>query len=216
MKEACKILYQGGEHESVVKKSRFITALCPAAAEEEAVSFIAERKKKYWDASHSCWAFLIGEQNQLTRVSDDKEPPQTAGRPMLDVLLGCGIHNACAVVTRYFGGTLLGTGGLVRAYSSAVRECLKKCKVIEKCPGIELLAGIDYKDLGKIQYIAGELGIIILDTEYSDTVLLTLLAPAGEANRLKAELMQSTGGGCAFREQREVCFGKDGKEIIIF
>ena len=120
MGDSYKILYAGGENEIVEKKSRFIATLRPVNSEEEAAAFIAEMKKKYWDASHNCSAFTIGRNHELTRCSDDGEPAQTAGRPMLDVLFGEDIHNVCAVVTRYFGGTLLGTGGLVRAFSGAV------------------------------------------------------------------------------------------------
>ena len=133
MKERYKILYKGGEGEITEKKSRFIATVRPVETEGEAAAFIAEMKKRYWDASHNCSAFVIGEENPLTRCSDDGEPAQTAGRPMLDVLLGAEVYNACAVVTRYFGGTLLGTGGLVRAYSKAVREGLLNCVILEKC-----------------------------------------------------------------------------------
>ena len=106
----------GGTAEITEKKSRFIATVRRTESEEEAVSFIEEMKKKYWDASHNCSAFVIGRRGQLTRCSDDGEPSGTAGRPMLEVLLGEGICDAAVVVTRYFGGTLLGTGGLVRAY----------------------------------------------------------------------------------------------------
>lgn len=125
MKERYKIVYQGGEGEIVEKKSRFIAEIRPVESEEEATAFIAEVKKKYWDARHHCSAFTIGENNEVARCSDDGEPAQTAGRPMLDVLLGRELHNVCAVVTRYFGGTLLGTGGLVRATAAAVRKAIK-------------------------------------------------------------------------------------------
>ena len=124
MKKSYKILYQAGEGEIVEKKSRFIATIRPVDSEEEALSFIAEMRKKYWDATHNCTAFVIGENHEQMRCNDDGEPSQTAGRPMLDVLLGEDVHNCCAVVTRYFGGTLLGTGGLVRAYSAAVKEGL--------------------------------------------------------------------------------------------
>ena len=116
-----KIVYCGGEGEIVEKKSRFIATVKPVDSEEEASAFIAEMKKKYWDARHNCSAFVIGEHNEIQRSSDDGEPAGTAGHPMLDVLLGEGIHNTAVVVTRYFGGTLLGTGGLVRAYSKSVQ-----------------------------------------------------------------------------------------------
>ena len=104
-----KTVYIGGEGEIVEKKSRFIATVRPVASEEEAVAFIAEMKKKYWDARHNCSAFVIGDRQELSRCSDDGEPAQTAGRPMLDVLLREEIHNAAVVVTRYFGGVLLGT-----------------------------------------------------------------------------------------------------------
>ena len=111
-----KIIYTGGEGEIVEKKSRFIATLRPVQTEAEAIAFIGEMKKKYWDARHNCSAFVIGKNQEISRCSDDGEPSQTAGRPMLDVLLKEEIHNAAVVVTRYFGGVLLGTGGLVRAY----------------------------------------------------------------------------------------------------
>ena len=108
-------VYTGGTGEITEKKSRFIATIRPVESEEQAVAFIEEMKKKYWNASHNCSAFIVGERGELTRCSDDGEPGGTAGRPMLDTLAGAGLCNVCAVVTRYFGGTLLGTGGLVRA-----------------------------------------------------------------------------------------------------
>ena len=119
-----RVVYEGGEGEIVEKKSRFIATVRPVETEEEAVAFINEMKKKYWDARHNCSAFVIGSRQEVTRCSDDGEPAQTAGRPMLDVLLREGITNVAVVVTRYFGGVLLGTGGLVRAYQSATQAHL--------------------------------------------------------------------------------------------
>ena len=119
-----KAVYQGGEGEIVEKKSRFIATVIPAGSEEEVLAFIESVRKKYWDARHHCFAYVIGERNELQRCSDDGEPSGTAGKPMLEVLLGEEIHNVAVVVTRYFGGTLLGTGGLVRAYSAATKQGL--------------------------------------------------------------------------------------------
>ena len=124
MADRFKILYKGGESELVVKKSRFIATLSPVESEEEAAAFLAEMRKKYWDASHNCFAFTIGMNHELTRCSDDGEPSGTAGKPILEVIRGQGLHNVLIVVTRYFGGTLLGTGGLVRAYTAASLEGL--------------------------------------------------------------------------------------------
>ena len=121
MAEEYKIIYQGGEGEIVEKKSRFIASCIPVKSEEEALGFIESVRKKYWDARHHCYAYVLGERNELMRCSDDGEPQGTAGKPMLDVLLGAGVHDALVIVTRYFGGVLLGTGGLVRAYSGAAR-----------------------------------------------------------------------------------------------
>ena len=210
-----KIVYRGGEGEIVEKKSRFIATVCPINSEEDAVLFIEKIKKKYWDARHNCHAFILGERNEISRCSDDGEPAQTAGRPMLDVLLGEEIHNVCAVVTRYFGGTLLGTGGLVRAYSQAVKEGLNQCVVLEKILAEKLVIKTDYSDLGKIQYILGEQKITILESDYSDSVAVTVLAPVSEADGLKKKLTEGTAGRCRTELLDKVYYGENGKEIVI-
>ena len=140
------------------------------------------------------------------RCNDDGEPSQTAGRPMLDVLLGEDVHNCCAVVTRYFGGTLLGTGGLVRAYSGAVKEGLKNSVIVEKRLAEKLTVQTDYTGLGKIQYILGEENITVLDSEYTDQVVLTLLVPvdAGGAAYGKAH------GG----DKRQMRYREGGKALL--
>ena len=169
-----KILYEGGSGEIIEKKSRFIATLRPVESEEEAYAFIEEMRKKYWDATHNCSAFVVGERGELARCSDDGEPSQTAGRPMLDVLLGEEIRNVCAVVTRYFGGTLLGTGGLVRAYSGAVKEGLAHCTVVTKRLAKELAVTTDYSGVGKIQYLAAQSGITTLDSQEAAEALKKL------------------------------------------
>ena len=116
MLEKYKTVYEGGEGEIVEKKSRFIATVRPVKTEEEALAFIEEMKKKYWDARHNCYVYSVGKNREYTRCSDDGEPSGTAGRPMLDVILGEDIYNVAAVVTRYFGGILLGTGGLESIY----------------------------------------------------------------------------------------------------
>ena len=121
-----KIIYKEGEGEIEEKKSRFIAHVYPVQSEEQAVSYINEVKKKYWDARHNCWAYSIGEKQPALRCSDDGEPSGTAGKPMLEVLTGQELHNVVAVVTRYFGGTLLGTGGLIRAYTKVRKKGSRK------------------------------------------------------------------------------------------
>ena len=168
MSEAYKTVYIGDTAEIVEKKSRFIANLEHVESEEEALAYIETIRKKYWDARHNCYAYSVGRNREYTRCSDDGEPSGTAGRPMLDVILGEDIYNVAVVVTRYFGGVLLGTGGLVRAYSKAVQEGLSESLLIEKKKGISLKVTTDYTGIGKIQYIAGERQISILDSEYTD------------------------------------------------
>ena len=183
-------------------------------SEEEALSFIAEMRKKYWDATHNCTAFVIGENHEQMRCNDDGEPSQTAGRPMLDVLLGEDVHNCCAVVTRYFGGTLLGTGGLVRAYSAAVKEGLRNCQILEKRLARKLTVETDYTGLGKIQYILGEEKISTLDSQYADKVSLTLLVPVDQLDPLMEKLTEGTNGRCVMEPGEQVWYGLQGKEIV--
>ena len=121
MLEEYRTIYQGGEGELIEKKSRFIATVRLVKSEEEALAFIEEMRKKYWNATHNCFAYVIGERKEIMRCSDDGEPQGTAGKPMLDVLLGEELYNTAVVVTRYFGGTLLGTGGLV----TTIEETLK-------------------------------------------------------------------------------------------
>ena len=164
--EGFKIVYEGAVAEIVEKKSRFIAYVRPVNTEEEATSFIDEIKKKHWDARHNCSAFVIGKNNELTRCSDDGEPSGTAGKPMLEVLLGQGLHNVAVVVTRYFGGVLLGTGGLVRAYQAAVKEGILASKILEKFSGAMYKVETDYNGIGKIQYILAKENINTLGVDY--------------------------------------------------
>lgn len=211
-----KTIYKGGEGEIVEKKSRFIATVRPAESEEEAAAFIAEMKKKYWDARHNCSAFVIGSRQELTRCSDDGEPAQTAGRPMLDVLLREDIHNAAVVVTRYFGGTLLGTGGLARAYQKAVAEGLANSVIIDKQPGKLLSVQTDYNGLGKIQYILAQNEIAVLETEYAENVKIRVIVPNGKEEALTKEITEGTSGNATFEWGNDAEFATIGKEIKIF
>ena len=200
-----KAVYQGGEGEIVEKKSRFIATVIPAGSEEEVLAFIESIRKKYWDARHHCFAYVIGERNELQRCSDDGEPSGTAGKPMLEVLLGEEIHNVAVVVTRYFGGTLLGTGGLVRAYSAATKQGLASSVIITKILGVKLCISTDYTALGKIQYILGQRGLQILDSVYTDKVELEALIPENELVAVKAEITEGTNGQAVMQEG-EFCY----------
>lgn len=211
-----KIVYKGGEGEIVEKKSRFIATVIPVESEEEALEFIAAMKKKYWNATHNCSAFVIGANYEVQRCSDDGEPQGTAGRPMLDVLLGEEIHNAAVVVTRYFGGTLLGTGGLVRAYSKAVQEGLRGSTVVEKCKGALLKIQTDYNGIGKIQYVLGQRGLLIIDSEYTDIVVIRTLVPEEQLRELREAVTEATNGRAEFPEEKAVCYAFADGEPVIF
>lgn len=201
-----KILIEGAEGEIVEKKSRFIATIRPVQNEEEAQSFIDEMKKKYWDARHNCSAFVIGERGEVTRCSDDGEPSGTAGRPMLEVLTGEGIKNIAVVVTRYFGGVLLGTGGLVRAYQSAVKEALKLCVVGRMCYGITYRVKTDYNGIGKIQYCLSENEITKVDTVYKEDVEVCFTVEEEKAGRIIKAITEATAGKATITEENKGFF----------
>lgn len=211
-----RVVYEGGEGEIVEKKSRFIATVRPIETEEEAVAFINEMKKKYWDARHNCSAFVIGSRQEVTRCSDDGEPAQTAGRPMLDVLLREGITNVAVVVTRYFGGVLLGTGGLVRAYQSATQAGLAASKIIEKRQGKKLIIHTDYNGLGKLQYLFGQQKTAILDTEYAADVVLTILVPVEQKDFLYKEITEQTNGTAQMEWGEDAVYALIDKTVQIF
>lgn len=213
MKAEYRTVYEGGEGEVVEKKSRFIAAVAPVRSEEEALKFIESVRKRYWDARHHCYAYVIGERGELQRCSDDGEPGGTAGKPILEVITGEEIRNVVLVVTRYFGGTLLGTGGLVRAYSSAAKEGLASSVIITKIPGVKLRIGTDYTGLGKIQYILGQKGLETLDAAYTEKVELEALIPEKILEEVKTEITESTNGQAVMQEGESCFFCQDRREV---
>lgn len=174
MKKSFKTINERAEAEIVEKKSRFIANVSPISSEEEATNFIAEIKKQHYNARHNCFAYVIGGDIPIVKFSDDKEPNGTAGKPILDVLLGEKIENAIVVVTRYFGGTLLGTGGLVRAYAKSAKEGILAGKIVQMDVYTKVFISVDYSLIGKIQYEVSNNGHIIIDTEYTDLVKFSL------------------------------------------
>ena len=213
---AYRVVYEGGEVEIVEKKSRFIATVRPVESEEEAVAFINEMKKKYWDARHNCSAFVLGERQELTRCSDDGEPAQTAGRPMLDVLLKEGITNVAVVVTRYFGGVLLGTGGLVRAYQKAVQEGLANSQIIEKRNGLLLYIKTDYNGLGKLQYLFAQKEIAILNSEYAADVIMTVLVPGERKEEIEKAVTETTNAAAELTWGDEAIYAVVDKQVQLF
>lgn len=216
MVEQYKTVYEGGTGEIVEKKSRFIANVRPVQTEDEALAFIEEMKKKYWDARHNCSAYILGERQEQMRCSDDGEPSQTAGKPMMDVLAGAELTNTAVVVTRYFGGTLLGTGGLVRAYSAAVQEGLKNSRIITKYWGTELLVGTDYNGIGKLQYLFGQRQIPLLDAEYTEKVQFTALVPISRVQEIRKAVTEATSGQASVEEKRSLYFAEVDGEYVRF
>ena len=211
-----KVVYTGGSGEIVEKKSRFIATIKPVTSEQEALDFIGAKKKEYWDARHNCYAYIIGKNQELMRCSDDGEPAQTAGRPMLDVLIKEEIYNVVVVVTRYFGGVLLGTGGLVRAYQGAVKAGLENCVLLEESEGYPLTITTDYNGYGKIEYLLRERDIVIQNTEFGQDVQISVKVTADDREDLTKEIADKTSGDAELLWGDFVSFGRNGKEIIIF
>lgn len=209
-------VYKGGQGEITEKKSRFIATVRPVESEDEAVSFINETKKKYWDARHNCSAFVIGKRQELTRCSDDGEPAGTAGRPMLDVLLKENIHNAAVVVTRYFGGVLLGTGGLVRAYQQATKAGLSASEIIEKKDGAVLFIRTDYTGIVRLQYLFAQEKITVMDTAYEADVLVKAVIPENDKKRIEKTIIEQTNGTAKLEWGDEVTFAEYDGEVLLF
>ena len=209
-------VYKGGQGEITEKKSRFIATVRPVESEDEAVSFINETKKKYWDARHNCSAFVIGKRQELTRCSDDGEPAGTAGRPMLDVLLKENIHNAAVVVTRYFGGVLLGTGGLVRAYQQATKEGLAASEIIEKKDGAVLFIRTDYTGIGRLQYLFAQEKITVMDTAYEADVLVKAVIPENDKKRIEKTIIEQTNDTAKLEWGDEETFAEYDGGVLLF
>lgn len=209
-------VYRGGKGEYTEKKSRFIAEVYPVASEEEAFAYLEEVKKRYWDARHHCWAYVIGRNPASERMSDDGEPAGTAGKPILEVIRGKNVTNIFIVVTRYFGGTLLGTGGLVRAYTAASAAALAESVIITRIFGYRLNIHTDYTGLGKIQYLAACRNLCVQDTVYTDKVVISLLVPEEERGAFEKEVMEGTNGQAVIEEEGGCWFARteQGVEIL--
>ena len=208
--ESYRVLGEMAEGEIVEKKSRFIATLSPADSEQGAIDFIESVRKKHYDARHNCFAFIIGKDGRLERCSDDGEPSGTAGRPMLEILRSAGLRDVAAVVTRYFGGTLLGTGGLVRAYTQAMQAALERCSIVTMRYGIRYHITGDYVLAGKLQYLLAKRQIITENTVYTAKVEFYIIVPFGaeaalekEITELAAAKIQMEKTGCTYYADRE-------------
>ena len=198
-----KTIKQYGEGEIIEKKSRFLGKIKKVETEEEALEFIESIKKQYWDARHNCFAYIIGTKGETVRCSDDGEPSGTAGKPMLEVLQNQELRNVVAVVTRYFGGVLLGTGGLVRAYTQATQEALKEAQVATMTPMSIMTVQTDYNAIGKIKYVLAQEETPVLNEEYAADVVVTMAVPLDQKEYMIKKLTEVTNGRAVMEEKEQ-------------
>ena len=190
MLEGYKILQKGGVGELVEKKSKFIATTYPVSTEEEAITFIEATKKKYWNASHNCTAYIIGENYEIQRCSDDGEPSGTAGMPILNVLESNNLNNILCIVIRYFGGIKLGAGGLVRTYTKAVTECLEKAVIVNLVEGKKLKIKFNYENIKQIDFILTNIKII--DKSFDEKITYTILISDNKYQEIYHEILNNT------------------------
>lgn len=189
-----KTLLKYAEAEQIIEKSKFIGYAQPVEKEEEAIAFIESIRSKHWNATHNVPVYLIGKNNEIQRYSDDGEPAGTAGIPILDMLKKEEIRNVVVVVTRYFGGIKLGTGGLVRAYTSTAKLVLKEARVIEKVLYDLIKIRIDYSLLGKVQNELLTAGYVIKETFFDDAVNLYIYSEPDQTERCVQMITNLTSG----------------------
>lgn len=193
MIEVYRTLRESASDEFTVNKSRFIGHGCPCETEEEALAFLSKVREQYKDARHNCYAYIIGLNSGIMRYSDDGEPGGTAGLPMMDVLRGAGVVNCCVVVTRYFGGILLGTGGLVRAYTQAAKLALQASGVVSMEQTCHDLCEVPYSEWDKVTYALGSLPAKTANVSYASSVSFTLMTRVRDHDAVLDSLMAASG-----------------------
>lgn len=206
MLERYKTVRRAGDKEIVIKKSRFIGYIKPVESESEAIAFIEEIKKKHWNATHNCSAYMIGERDEIQKQSDDGEPSGTAGKPILEVIKQQGLKNVAIVVTRYFGGIMLGAGGLIRAYTDGAVAATEAGEVITRVLHREVYAELDYTWLGKVENELRNREIRTGETAFADNVTLLCLPLDSGAEAFKDWLVDLTQGQVVLKEGNKVYF----------
>ena len=203
-----------GNAEIVEKKSRFIANVVPIISEEDALLYLAKIKKEYWDARHNCYAYITFDQS-IKRCSDDGEPSGTAGKPMLEVLQNRNIYGICVVVTRYFGGILLGTGGLLRAYQEATIKGIENAGIAELRLGYKTSWSINYDEYGKFNFLCEKLGVYKIDTQYLDKIKILLVIPISEFETFKFKVLEESSGKIKPTEMEKVNFVLIDKKVVL-
>ena len=202
-----------GEDRFIEKKSEFIGYAKRCENEEEAKPFINEIKAMHKQATHNCYAYVIGENMGIQRYSDDGEPQGTAGIPILEVMKKSNVTDCAIVVTRYYGGILLGTGGLTRAYTKGASIAIKAAKVVEKVKGQKLLFTMEYDMLGKIQYIFNEKNWHIEDIEYTDKVVLSTISEVSIVEEIEKEIIEASSGKILISKEDEDIYFKEENRL---
>ncbi len=188
-----KTIYDTATDSFIVDKSEFIGIIAPVKTNEEAIAFIESVKASHRKARHNCYAYVLRDEN-ITRYSDDGEPQGTAGPPILDVITKNGLTDVCVVVTRYFGGVLLGKGGLTRAYSQGAAIAVNAARIMNMCEGYEMTLTVDYSLYDKVSYILPDYEIKLLDTDYGADVKIKLLVKEEQTDALSEKLIDLTNG----------------------
>ena len=210
-----KTLLSYGKDEIIIEKSKFIGHATPIESEEEAVAFIEKIKTEYWNATHNVPAYIVGENNEIQRYSDDKEPSGTAGVPILEVIKREDLRNVVIVVTRYFGGIKLGTGGLVRAYTRGAKIALQAAKIITKKLHKLVIVTVDYAVSGKVQNEILRNGYLIKETKYDSAIHFYVYVEVVFWARFKNQITEWTRGRCNLDfTGKEYLTEIDGKIII--
>ncbi len=199
MDTSYKTIKQAAEAEYVESRSRFIATIKPVTTEEQALAEIAALKKQYWDARHNVYAYILRDE-RISRSTDDGEPQGTAGMPVLDVLQKQGLTDCLVVVTRYFGGILLGTGGLVRAYSKSASLAVEAAGIAVRRLCAVGTVECDYSDYGRVQPLIPQFGGCVDDSAFEETVVLSFHLPVEEVDGFSKQLTEISAGRLHFRK----------------
>lgn len=210
------IVYKMGTGEVIEKKSKFIAHVFHIKDEDEALVYINEVKKKYWDARHHCYAYVLGSNNEIQKCSDDGEPSGTAGKPIMEVIMNRMITDCLIVVTRYFGGTLLGTGGLIRAYQAASSAGVDNSLIAQVKEGIKGTMIVDYSTIGKLQYLCAEKNAVIYSTEFAENVNICIIVEKHTYDSFIKQIADTFAGRLSFEHLENILYinSENGVEIL--
>ncbi|GIO69787.1 YigZ family protein [Paenibacillus cookii] len=206
MIERYRTVRRSGEKEIVIKKSRFIGHIMPVESEEDANAFIEDIRKKHWNATHNCFAYMIGERDEIQKQSDDGEPSGTAGKPILEVIKNQGLKNVAIVVTRYFGGIMLGAGGLIRAYTDGAVAAIEAGEAITRVLHRQIFVELDYTWLGKVENELRNREVRMGETRFTDKVTLECLPLDAEKDAFMSWMVDLTQGQSLITEGEQLYF----------